>query len=61
MFNELKEILKLAWENDDMIMQETLFELQDRLAEVTLQAAKTESQKKQLVKEFPWLYHTTEN
>lgn len=58
MFEELKELLKLAWEDDDIISQENLFELQSKLADLTLQSAKTEKQKEILLKEFPYLYAT---
>jgi CxxC motif-containing protein len=56
MYSQLKELQKLAWKSDDRMDQETLFELQDKLAELTLQAAIKEGKTADLQKAFPFLY-----
>ena len=60
MYNELKEIQKLIFKGDDLMDQETLFELQDRITELTLQVAQKENKTDDLVKSFPWLYKVEE-
>ena len=57
-FNELKQILALAWEDDDMMTQENLFLLQERLSDLTLKVAKNcgNTALNELVKLFPYLY-----
>lgn len=58
LYNELKDINKLAWRDDDLMRQETLFELQEKLAEILLSVARDcgETAQNDLVKSFPWLY-----
>lgn len=56
MYNKLKEIQKLIFKGDDRIDQEDLFELQDKIAELTLEVAKKEGKVEQLIKDFKWLY-----
>lgn len=56
MYEELKEIQKLLWKNDDLMDQETLFELQDKVADITLKAARSEGKIVDLVDSFKWLY-----
>ena len=56
MYNELKEILKLSFKDDDRMDQDTLFDLQDRITDLTLRIAQKENKTDDLVKSFPWLY-----
>jgi hypothetical protein len=57
MYKTLKEIQKKLWENGgDRMDQVTLFELQDMVAELTLQAARKEGKVNDLLKEFKFLY-----
>lgn len=59
-FNELLEIQRLAWgDGGDRIEQESLFELQDKLANLVLKMSEdvVEWQQK-IVDEFPWLYQS---
>lgn len=42
MYGELKKIQKLVWKHDDLMDQETLFELQEELAVLTLKIAEKE-------------------
>mgnify|MGYP006969174337 CR=1 FL=1 len=57
-YSELKQILSLVWEDDDMMTQETLFEVQERLADLTLKVAQDcgNDALNNLVKAFPYLY-----
>ena len=43
MYEKLKEIHKLAWKNDDRIDQETLFKLQEKIAELLFEVAVKEN------------------
>ena len=56
MYNEIKKIQKLLWKHDDMMEQETLFELQDLVAGLALNIAKRENKTAQLACDFPFLY-----
>lgn len=56
MYEKLKEIQKLIWKNDDLMDQDTLFELQDKIANLTLEVAQKEGKVEQLIKDFKWLY-----
>lgn len=56
MYDDLKKLQKLLWKHDDMMDQETLFELQELVAEMALKAAQAERKVGDLVKSFPWLY-----
>ena len=56
MYNKLKAIQKLLWKDDDMIEQETLFDLQNLVAKLTLEVAEKENKVEDLVKSFKWLY-----
>lgn len=60
MYNELKEIQKLIFKGDDLMNQETLFELQEKITELTLTVAQKENKTNDLVKSFPWLYQVEE-
>ena len=55
-YEQIKEIQSLAWRDDDRMDQETLFELQDKIAELALQIASREKKVDDLVKSFPFLY-----
>jgi hypothetical protein len=59
-YEELCEIQKLLWEDDDMMGQDTLFEAQDKLANVLLTIADKTGKVDDLVKTFPWIYETKE-
>ena len=56
MYNEIKMIQKLLWKDDDLMHQETLFELQEQVANLALKIANREKKTAQLVKDFPHLY-----
>lgn len=56
MYNKLEKILELLWRDDDLMDQDTLFELQDYVADVALEVAESEGMVEQLVAKFPWLY-----
>jgi hypothetical protein len=58
MYNDLKKIQKLLWKSDDRMDQETFFELQELVAELTLKAAQKEKKVDDLLKNFKWLYQT---
>lgn len=57
-YKDLKELQNIAWKNDDLMTQDTLFEMQEMLADLTLKVAVAAHQENDLVKEFPWLYTT---
>ena len=58
MYEKLEKIQELLWRNDDLMDQETLFELQDYVAKLILEVAGKEGPKTvdRLVAKFPWLY-----
>lgn len=56
MYAKLKPIMKLAFRIDDMIEQEDLFELQEKLAELMLEIANKEGKTEQLLKDFKGIY-----
>ena len=56
MYEELKEIQNLLWKHDDLMDQETLFKLQDKVADLTLKVARSEGRIVDLVDSFKWLY-----
>lgn len=58
MYKELSDIQRLLWKNDDYMDQETLFELQEKMAELVLNVAIKEHKITELLVEFPWLYET---
>ncbi len=55
-YEELKTVQELAWEGDDLMSQDTLFEMQERLANLTLRVAQECGELRDLVKSFPYLY-----
>lgn len=56
MYEKLKEMLSLAWKDDDRMDQETLFELQDKITGLVLEVAEEESKVDDLINSFPYLY-----
>ena len=58
MYEKLEKIQELLWKDDDRMEQDTLFELQDKVAELILEVAGKEGPKTvdRLVAKFPWLY-----
>lgn len=58
-FNELMTINTLAWQDDDIMRQETLFDVQEKVANLLLAVAQDigESALKDLCKAFPYLYN----
>ena len=55
-YEEVKELGKLAYEADDLMSQDTLFEMQDKLAALMLHLAVAAHKEKDLVENFPYLY-----
>ena len=55
-YEDIKKIQQIAWANDDCILQDNLFDLQDKIAELALKIAESEEQTADLIKSFPWLY-----
>ena len=55
-FNTVVEIQELLWSGDDLMDQENLFLLQDKIAVFALKLADSEKKQKDLVNKFPWLY-----
>ena len=55
-YKDIAEIQKLIWMGDDMIDQDNLFEVQDKIASLALRIAEDEKCVGTLVKEFPFLY-----
>ena len=55
-YEKIKEIQRLAWKDDDRMDQDTLFDLQELIADLALAIATNEDKVKDLVYEFPWLY-----
>jgi len=57
-FEQLKGIQTLAWKQDDWMEQESLFDLQERVANLTLAVAQDigNTALKDLCKTFPYLY-----
>ena len=62
MYEELEKIQEMLWRDDDMMAQETLFELQDYVAELLLDVANKQGPKTvdRLVAKFPFLYQVKE-
>ena len=61
MYEKLKKIQSLLWRSDDLMDQDTLFELQELVAGYALHAAKKEKKTQDLIQTFPWLYQTKQN
>lgn len=60
MYEKIEKIQEMLWRNDDLMRQETLFELQDYVADLLLKVAEKEGKVDELVAEYPWLYRTVE-
>ena len=60
MYNEIKKIQKLLWKHDDMMDQETLFDVQDLVGALAKKIAEKEHKTEQLVKDFPHIYEMAE-
>ena len=62
LYEKLEQIQELLWRNDDRIDQETLFDVQDKVAELVLEVAGKVGPKTvdRLVKKFPYLYEAKE-
>ena len=58
-YGELVKLQKLAWKDDDMMSQDTRFDVQDSLAELLLKVAVECGKTEDLVKTFPWLYRAS--
>ena len=58
-YEEIKKIQELAWHEDDHMHQDTLFELQDRIADLSLALANELHLGKDLADSFPWLFTHT--
>jgi hypothetical protein len=56
MLNELIELQKLLWKDDDLMCQETLFSVQAKLQELVLKVAIDIKEENTILTEFPWLY-----
>lgn len=56
MYNEVKKIQQMLWKNDDLLEQETLFDLQDYVGALLLKIAKSEDKTDDLLKSFPYMY-----
>lgn len=56
MYERLKKVQEMLWRSDDLMDQETLFELQEYVSRVILEVAEQEGKTTDLVKSFPWLY-----
>jgi len=56
MYERLKKVQEMLWRSDDLMDQETLFELQEYVSRVILEVAEQEGKTADLVKSFPWLY-----
>ena len=59
-YNRLKKIQSLAWRGDDLMEQDTLFEMQDYIASLILDVAEDCGKTDDLVQSFPWLYEQVE-
>jgi hypothetical protein len=57
MYEQLKEIQELIFKDDDLMDQDTLFELQEKIALLTLQVAQEEGKTENLLNSFKWLYN----
>jgi len=56
MYEKLKKVQELLWKNEDCPDQEDYFEIQEIIAEVTLEVAKKERKTADLLATFPYLY-----
>ena len=56
MYEQVEEIQLLLWKDDDRMDQETLFELQDRVADLAFKIASKENRLDRLIEKFKWIY-----
>ena len=59
-YTALKALQKLAWRDDDMMRQETLFEMPDMLTDLSLKVANECGKASDLAAAFPYLYRVKE-
>ena len=56
MYDKIEEILELCWKNDDRMDQGTLFELQEKVADLLLEVAFKEGKQNECLTKFDWIY-----
>ena len=56
LYNDVKQIMKLVWKDDDMMEQDTLFRLQDYMKLLAYEIASREGKTDDLLKTFPLVY-----
>lgn len=56
LYTRIVNIQKLIWKNDDILDQNDLFDLQEKIADLALAIAENENKTDDLVEKFPWLY-----
>lgn len=59
-YEDVKAIQQLVWANDDLMSQDVLFALQEKIADFALKIAYEEKKVDDLVKTFPWLYERSD-
>ena len=52
MYEEISKIQKKLWQHDDLMEQNTLFELQDYVCKLLLKVAEEEKKTNKLIKDF---------
>lgn len=56
-YAKLVELQRILWEGDDLMSQDTLFEAQELVANLTLEVCFAAGKNgEELVEKFPWLY-----
>lgn len=56
-YAKLVELQDLLWKGDDLMSQDTLFEAQELVADLTLKVSRAAGKSgEELVEKFPWLY-----
>ena len=60
MYEAIEKIQEMLWRHDDLMSQDTLFELQDFVADLALKVAEKEGKVDKLVAKFPFLYRRKE-
>ena len=56
MYEEVEKILDLCWKDDDRMEQTTLYEVQERVADLLLNIAYKEGRAKECLKKYEWIY-----
>lgn len=59
-FGMICDIQETAWRDDDLMSQDTLFELQEKIADLAMLIANNENRMDDLVNAFHWLYRRCE-